>query len=172
MIISLTSRQPGSDIIKLSRWLRCLFNISLDIDESVSLKCIDEVTHVAAKKQVVSFRFPNSSDLSLSPLQTFCPITMPGLDTPPPSSDPSAGQHVTDSADYNTKESERYPKTELEWLATTTFNRAVDYYLQEDDDKAKKWADKAFVVAQWIEDDGATRDFLMGKYSNLKFSEQ
>ena len=97
---------------------------------------------------------------------------MSGLDTPPPSSDPTVDQHGADSADDDTKESERYPKTELEWLATTTFNRAVDYYLQEDDDKAKQWADKAFVVAQWIEDDGAMRDFLMGKYSNLKFNEQ
>jgi hypothetical protein len=95
-----------------------------------------------------------------------------GLDTPPPSSDPEAVQMDTNLADDDIKELERYPKTELEWLATTTFNRAVDYYLQEEDDKAKKWADKAFVVAQWIEDDGATRDFLMGKYSNLKFSEQ
>lgn len=70
------------------------------------------------------------------------------------------------------KERERYPKTELEWLATTTFNRAVDYYVQEHDEAAKRWAEKAFMVAQWIEDDGATRDFLMRRFSILKFSEQ
>jgi hypothetical protein len=95
-----------------------------------------------------------------------------GLDTLPPSSDPATYQGDADSADDNTKEIERYPKTELEWLATTTFNRAVDYYLQEDDEKAKRWAEQAFVVAQWMEDEGAMRDFLMGKYSNLKLSEQ
>ena len=61
---------------------------------------------------------------------------------------------------------------ELEWLAATTFNRAVDYYVQENDENAKKWAEKAFVVAQWIDDDGATRDFLMRRFSILKFSEQ
>ena len=97
---------------------------------------------------------------------------MSGLDTPPPSSDFTAVQIDVDTADDDTKEPERYPKTELEWLATTTFNHAVDYYLQEEDDKAKKWAEKAFVIAQWIEDDGKMRDYLMQKYSNLKFSEQ
>jgi hypothetical protein len=71
-----------------------------------------------------------------------------------------------------TKETERYPKTELEWLATTAFNRAIDYYVQENDEKAKRWAEKAFVVAQWIDDVGATRDFLMKRFSVLKFSEE
>jgi hypothetical protein len=95
-----------------------------------------------------------------------------GMNTPPPSSDTAIHQGDADSADDNTKEVECYPKTELEWLATTTFNRAVDYYLQEDDEKAKKWAEQAFVVAQWMEDEGVMRDFLMGKYSNLKLGEQ
>lgn len=71
-----------------------------------------------------------------------------------------------------TKETERYPKTELEWLATTAFNRAIDYYVQENDEKAKRWAEKAFVVAQWIDDAGATRGFLMKRFSILKFNEE
>lgn len=54
-IISLTCRQPGSDITKLSRWLRCLFNLALVYDENISLKCVDQVTYMAAKKQAVSF---------------------------------------------------------------------------------------------------------------------
>ena len=43
--------------------------------------------------------------------------------------------------------------------------------MQENDEKAKKWAGKAFNVAQWIEDKGATRDFLMSRFSTLKFNE-
>jgi hypothetical protein len=82
------------------------------------------------------------------------------------------GGDGTEQADDATKELERYPRSELEWLATTMFNRGVDYYIQEDDKKAKIWANKSFVVAQWIDDDGATRDFLMEKYSKLKFDEQ
>ncbi|KAF1835983.1 SPO22-domain-containing protein [Decorospora gaudefroyi] len=155
-IINLTCRQPTNDVTKLSRWLRCLFNLSLNHDEKLSLKCIEEVTHLAAKKQ-----------------GCFRPIpTISGLGTPPPSSSPPKDLSHAGLADDVTKEHERYPKTELEWLATTTFNRAVDFYLQEDDDKAKLWADKAFVIAQWMDDDGVTRDFLMARFSDLKFSAQ
>ncbi|KAF1940662.1 SPO22-domain-containing protein [Clathrospora elynae] len=154
-IINLTSRQSGSDIAKLSRWLRCLFSLSLDYDEEVSFKCIEQVTLIAAKNQ-----------------GTFRPITTAsGLDNLPLFSSPTQHQDGAGLADDALKGPEHYPKTELEWLATTAFNRAVDYYLQEDDNKTKTWANKAFVVAQWLEDDGAMRDFLMEKYSKLKFDE-
>lgn len=40
---------------KLSRWLRCLFSLSLNHDEKTSLKCIEQATHLAATKQGVGF---------------------------------------------------------------------------------------------------------------------
>lgn len=72
------------------------------------------------------------------------------------------------TADKDIQEVERYPQTELEWLATTTFNRAIDYYLQEDDAKCKEWAEQAFVIAQWIEDAGNMRGMLMEKFASLR----
>ncbi|RMZ74395.1 transcription factor [Pyrenophora seminiperda CCB06] len=154
-IINLTSRQPGSDMTKLSRWLRCLFNLSLQYDHGFSLKCIDQVIHLAETRQ-----------------GTFHLITiMSRLETPPPSSDFPTGEDNVSPADGDTKELESYPKTELEWLAATVFNRAIDFYLQEVDESAKQWAEKAFILAQWIDDGGATRNLLMGRFSKLKFSE-
>lgn len=168
-IISLTSRQSGSDITKLSRWLRCLFNLSLQYDQGFSLKCIDQVTHLAETRQGVSFAFPQHI---LKPVQTSHPVAIiSGLKILPLSSDILIGKDTMSPTDGDTKELENYPKTELEWLATTVFNRAIDFYLQEMDDLAKRWAEKAFVLAQWIDDGGATRDFLMGKFSKLKFSD-
>ncbi|KAH4247441.1 hypothetical protein HBI05_045310 [Parastagonospora nodorum] len=64
-------------------------------------------------------------------------------------------------------ETDRYPATELEWLATTAFNHAVDYYMQENDEACTKWAQHAFVLSQWLEDGGALRDLLMEKYASL-----
>lgn len=108
----------------------------------------------------------------LKPVQTFHPVTIiRGPETAPQSSDFPIGEDTVSLTDGDTKEHESYPKTELEWLATTVFNRAIDFYLQEVDNLAKKWAEKAFVLAQWIDDGGATRDFLMGRFSKLKFSE-
>ena len=52
-IINLTSRQNGNDVVRLSRWLRCLFNLMLPLDEKISLKCLDQVTQIAVKKQGV-----------------------------------------------------------------------------------------------------------------------
>ena len=90
------------------------------------------------------------------------------LNTPPPSSDLIKDEDDTDLADDEFKEVDRYPPTELEWLATTTFNHGVDYYLQEDDKSCKKWAEQAFILAQWLDDGGALRDVLMEKYASLK----
>ncbi|KAF3008729.1 hypothetical protein E8E13_009809 [Curvularia kusanoi] len=153
-IINLTSKQNGSDVAKLSRWLRCLFNLTLSLDESISLKCLDQVTQIAAKKH----GYPRRAG---SPL--------PSLATPPPSSPLKLGQGTT-SANLESKQSDCYPATELEWMATSAFNRAVDYFVSDDDAKCKLWAEKAMTVAQWLEDDGQLRDLLMGKFSALQFN--
>lgn len=52
-IINLTSKQNGGDVVRLSRWLRCLFNLTLSLDEGISLKCLDQATQIAAKKHGV-----------------------------------------------------------------------------------------------------------------------
>jgi hypothetical protein len=68
--------------------------------------------------------------------------------------------------------SDRYPPVELEWLATTAFNFAVDYYVQENDDKAKIWAEKALSLTEWAEDGGGLKKSLMEKYSALVWSKE
>jgi hypothetical protein len=68
-IIHLTSLQPGTDITKLARWLRCLFNLALTYDESISLKCTDEAIALAAKHQGVCVHsFVKDLELSLNQL--------------------------------------------------------------------------------------------------------
>ncbi|UPX15900.1 sporulation-specific protein 22 [Ascochyta rabiei] len=151
-IINLTSRQNGSDVTRLSRWLRCLFESTLTFDETISLKCLDQATQIAAKK----YGRPHLSGALLS-----------SMATPPPS--PVKLEHDVDSTDEKLKQPDRYPATELEWLATSSFNRAVDYYLADNDTLCKEWAEKAMTVAQWLEDDGRLRDLLMGKFSALQF---
>jgi hypothetical protein len=71
-------------------------------------------------------------------------------------------------ADHEFKEVDCYPPTELEWLATTAFNHSVDYYLQDNDERCRKWANQAFILAQWLDDDGVLRTHLMEKFASLK----
>lgn len=97
------------------------------------------------------------------------PALHPPLLITPATFSPLKHDDDTKSANENPKQADRYPATELEWMATTSFNRAVDYYLSENDAKCKQWAEKAMTVAQWLEDDGQLRDLLMGKFSTLQF---
>lgn len=48
-----------------------------------------------------------------------------------------------------------YPKDELQWLATTAFNRAVEFFLVSADEECRRWAGKAIALADLISgDDG------------------
>jgi hypothetical protein len=171
-IINLTTRQTGTDLTKLARWLRCLFNLSLQCDEETSLKCIEQVTKIVIAQQGVS---PSSSQSPkraiVKPTQdhNIAPVSL--LITPPPSSDPSPDEFGTEIADDELKAVDQYPTTELEWLATTAFNHGVDYFLREEDKKCKFWAEKAFVLAQWLDDKGALRDDMMERYASLQLKE-
>jgi hypothetical protein len=89
------------------------------------------------------------------------------LYTPPLSSNPIRYDNE-ELADISIKTVDCYPQTELEWLATSTFNHGVDYYLQENDKECQRWAQQAFILAQWLEDNGALRDLLMEKFASLK----
>lgn len=49
--------------------------------------------------------------------------------------------------DAKVLDSEPYPAEELEWLAPTLFNLAVDYYVADEEGLGKKWARKAVKFA-------------------------
>lgn len=169
-IINLTSRQNGNDVVKLSRWLRCLFNLTLTYDENISLKCLDQVTQIAAKKQGVRAKQAGSAVLFSKHTQHShrSGTSLSFMTTPPPSSPFKIEAHAC-LADEECKQPDRYPATELEWMATSSFNRAVDYYLSGNDAKCQDWAEKAMTAAQWLEDNGQLRGLLMEKFLGLKF---
>jgi hypothetical protein len=62
-----------------------------------------------------------------------------------------------------------YPEEELEWLSTTAFNRAVDFYLASDDVASKRWSQKALDLAELMQDNGTLYRVLRGKFSCLKW---
>ena len=69
-----------------------------------------------------------------------------------------------------------YPAEELEWLATTLFNLAVDLYIAESEESAKIWARKAVDVADVLGDGecgtgdgGLLAKVLRGKMAELRW---
>jgi hypothetical protein len=65
-----------------------------------------------------------------------------------------------------------YPLEELEYVATTAFNRAVDYYCTGEDEACRRWAGKAVGVAGFCADGGGLRGLLQEKLVGLQFSRE
>jgi hypothetical protein len=63
-----------------------------------------------------------------------------------------------------------YPQLELEYLATTTFNRAIDFYCaggDENDTRCRDWMERALGVAEFVDDGDVLGGLLRGKMGRL-----
>ena len=72
---------------------------------------------------------------------------------------------------YSDDSPSSYPQEELEWLATTAFNRAIDFYLASDDAVSRRWCEKAFEIAALMNDHGTLGGVLREKYACLKWDD-
>jgi hypothetical protein len=61
-----------------------------------------------------------------------------------------------------------YPTEELEWIATRSFNYAIDLYCAGDDNGCKNWTGKALNIAHYCADEGALERMLQSKLVVLK----
>ncbi|KAK2790267.1 hypothetical protein FQN53_000033 [Emmonsiellopsis sp. PD_33] len=134
----LRHRKPH-DTTKLSRWIRCLFQLTLDTNVQVAESVLDQAYALAreshSQHQQLDRR-PNSRPGSRSAL-----VALPN-----------------------------YPEEELEWLSTTTFNRAVDFYLASDDGASRRWGQKALDLAGlMVGDRGMLYKVLKEKFAGLKW---
>ncbi|KAL8780846.1 MAG: hypothetical protein Q9194_000700 [Teloschistes cf. exilis] len=64
---------------------------------------------------------------------------------------------------------ETYPTEELEWVATTAFNRAVEFYSTSQDKTCRRWAEKAISLAELNNDGEQIYGFGMGPVSERAF---
>ena len=64
-----------------------------------------------------------------------------------------------------------YPREELEWLATTAFNRAVDYYCASDDGVCTRWAERAMAIATLNNDGDVLHSILQSKFAGLNWGD-
>ena len=76
---------------------------------------------------------------------------------------------ISNLAQHSEATETRYPDDELEYLATTAFNKAVDFYCIEDDDSCKKWAEKAIEIAGFLQDRGSLAGMLRERFVGLRF---
>ncbi|KAF2839609.1 SPO22-domain-containing protein [Patellaria atrata CBS 101060] len=57
-IINLTWRANSDDVLTLSRWIRCLFQLALSFNESVSLQCLDQAKIIAEMRKDTNQPYP------------------------------------------------------------------------------------------------------------------
>ncbi|KAK3387485.1 meiosis protein SPO22/ZIP4 like-domain-containing protein [Podospora didyma] len=60
-----------------------------------------------------------------------------------------------------------WPEEELEWMATTAFNHAIDYYSARENDLAQQWATKAINLSHYRDDEGSLERLLQEKFLRL-----
>ena len=63
---------------------------------------------------------------------------------------------------------ERYPEHELQWMAITAYNRAVDFLAREEFDKVHEWVDAALGLAYWAADNGSLHAHLTRKREEME----
>ncbi|KAL4968528.1 uncharacterized protein BDV14DRAFT_167251 [Aspergillus stella-maris] len=78
------------------------------------------------------------------------------------------------NANQHSSKQVQYPQDELHWLATSAFNRAVEFFLLSKDSECARWASKAIALADRLEDDqsygagaGALGRLLRTNFSKL-----
>ena len=124
-IINATWQLEANEVEKLSRWIRCLFSLALTCKIDLAEHLLDQVSELAA----------NTSKVIPIPYLKF-------------SSTPFI---YVRGGEINLNKiiqvAEPYPAEELEWLATTTFNKAVDFYCASQSAECRRWAEKALSIA-------------------------
>jgi hypothetical protein len=116
-IVNITWRLDGNDTAKLSRCIRCLFQLALTSSPAKAEFLLDRILALAG----------------------------------------DGGGPV------------RFPEDELAWLATTAFNRAVDFYCAAQDGDCARWGEKALRIARLADDGGSLHDHLQDKYVGLSW---
>ena len=136
-IINMTWQQSKSGTDKLSRWIRCLFSLALP-EANVARQLLDQAVMIAqvAQKVCDSTHSKRISD------------------------------DLTQILSSRFQQFMSYPSEELEWLASTAFNRAIDFYCTSHDAECRDWAEKALELSMFCED-GALHEVLLLKYQGL-----
>lgn len=136
----MTWQQHKDSTDKLSRWIRCLFS-SAPFETDIALQLLDQAVTIAEDaRKVCDSTYSRRSPDDLTQI----------LSLPP-------------------QQSKWYPPEELEWLASTAFNRAVDFYCTSQDAACRLWAEKALALSNLCEDGGALHELLQQKYQGLSW---
>ncbi|KAI1936792.1 sporulation-specific protein 22 [Ophidiomyces ophidiicola] len=136
-IIHVTRQKDIQNIAKISRWLRCLFQLSVK-------------SNIVAAESVMDEAYALARDI-------------PGYQS-------SGDDIILEQANRPSSQSV-YPEEELEWLSTSAFNYAIDFYLASDDTASRRWYTKALDLARLLQDNGSLWRTFQANYARLNWED-
>ena len=169
-VISAICATPSYDVSRASRWIRCIVQLVIDghatskkhkagstekaDNQESTLKLVEEVVDQAviltsdARRLLKQHQKPQSSAVEQS------------------------NNVQMQDTEVETGPEASYPAEELEWLSTTLFNLAVDFFVAENEEEAKRWSSKAVELADVLAantdgDGGMLAKVLRGKVEEL-----
>ena len=147
-LVNVARAIKGYGVVQASRWIRCIIQLIIDASDrkagSPNMKLVEEVVDQAIV-------LASAGNLQAQEREEY-----------------GNGAEQADA-----ELGAAYPAEELEWLATTLFNLAVDCYVGEKEERGAKWARKAVELAHilatsWDTDDGGLLvSVLRGKMAEL-----
>ena len=126
-IITIIRDNTSYDINQASRWTRCL------IQSIFTSRNASQVNDLFATIDNLTAQAIILARDSITKYQESLELPSPG--------------GLVRSANPSTQLGTFYPSEELEWLATTLFNKAIDYYVEGNDVHARSWAKRAVEIA-------------------------
>ncbi|EEP81538.1 predicted protein [Uncinocarpus reesii 1704] len=138
IIIQAYHKTKPQNIDKVSRWIRCAFQLSIESSPEAAESVLDQAYILARDGPEYQNQRPDEEIVQ------------------------GAGSSSTQLA---------YPNEELEWLATTAFNHAIDLYLASDDTASRRWYGKALDLARLLHDNGGLWQILQEKFGRLSWDD-
>jgi len=142
-IISAVRSLPAYDVVQASRWIRCIVQMILD-------RRPPQQSQPTLNTDMDSRKDTSVDDTNLSLVNEVVAQALILARDAAAHNKSQAQWRAQESKAEKTPTTKSYPSEELEWLATSLFNLAVDLYVAERENLAKKWAEKALEVADLL----------------------
>jgi hypothetical protein len=130
-----------------ARWIRCIVQLVLDAQPPVSTSTVTKADSNTPDTQAV-LTTTTSTTVNNKTLEILSPVVAEATSIARGAAEAmSFAHHLGGVKDRVAAQDELYPADELQWLATTLFNLAVDLHFANQPDLATQWAAGAIELA-------------------------
>ena len=135
-VLNKVRKYESYDVTQASRWIRCIAQLVLDKTPASDLEKSTTSPQITSRITLLFSIIDQAIILARS----------------------SRGRQNSATSDEDHDNTHIYPAEEIEWLATTLFNRAIDLYVAGRQEETRRWAGKAIECADVLAVEGRSGD--------------